>query len=328
MRLGLCCKFAAEPIRFRIVTATFLGQLPRDEQRWRLLALGLENAAALRAAIRYSATHGIGAFRVNSQILPLKTHPQLGYAVEMLPDAGRLVDAFRACGALARQLDIRLSFHPDQFVVLNSPRSDVIRHSIAELAYQAEVAGWIGADVINLHGGGVYGDPKSALHRLKTTIRSLPGNVRQRLTLENDDRAYRPEDLLPVCMETGVPLVYDVHHHRCLPDSLNAQAATERALETWNREPLFHVSSPKNGWTVRNPRLHHDWISPDDVPDAWRDIRLTLDIEAKAKERAIAILRPQLEARGFTLTLDRQGKAGGHGLPGGPDPPSSPTDQR
>ena len=61
--------------------------------------------------------------------------------------------------------DIRLSFHPDQFVVLSSPHPEVVANSIRELEYQARLAEAVGADVINIHAGGVYGDKPSALQR-------------------------------------------------------------------------------------------------------------------------------------------------------------------
>ena len=216
IRLGLCCLFASEPIRFRTTTAHVLGRQPREEQLIRLSRLATDNAAALHNALAYCASHAIGSFRVNSQILPLRTHPALGYCVEELPDGRAIQEAFRACGAFARSHALRLTFHPDQFILLASPRPEVTRASIAELDYQAEVATWIGADVLNIHAGGAYGDKPAALARLAETLRQLPAAIRQRLTLENDDRIYTPRDLLPFCEAHQIPLVYDVHHHRCL----------------------------------------------------------------------------------------------------------------
>lgn len=252
------------------------------------------NAAALRQAVEYCAAHGIGAFRINSQILPLRTHPRAGYEMKDLPGGAELARQFKACGRLARRLNVRLSFHPDQFVLLHSPRPEVVEASLRELDYQAEVAGWVGADVINIHGGGAYGDKPAALRRLAAAIRKLPRPVRSRLTLENDDRIYTPADLLPVCEAAGVPLVYDVHHHRCLPDGLSVEEATRRALRTWDREPLFHLSSPRFGWKGPHPERHHDFIDPRDFPSCWLGLDLTVDIEAKAKELAVLKLKRPL----------------------------------
>jgi len=287
IRYGLCCAFRDQPIRFRTATATAAGRLAPAERLKRISEFAAANACALFEAIQYCVLRGIGCFRVSSQILPLRTHPIVGYDVEQLPAASALVAAFERCGAAATAGGIRLTFHPDQFVVLNSPRADVVRSSIDELRAQAEVAEWIGADVIMIHGGGAYGESVSAIDRLKRCIDRLPHCVRSRLALENDDRNFAPLALLPVCDEMDVPFVYDVHHHRCLKDGMSIGEATERAISTWDREPLFHLSSPAGGWTADQPRVHDDWIEPSDFPREWLGRSITVEIEARAKEAAV-----------------------------------------
>jgi UV DNA damage endonuclease len=298
LRLGLCCTFAREPIKFHTTTATALLRLPKPARLARLADLCRSNAEALLASLEFCASHGIGAFRINSQILPVKTHPAAGYEMDELPDGADITTRFRECGRFARSKGLRLSFHPDQFVVLNSPNPQTLANSLAELDYQAEVAEWVGADTINLHGGGAYGDKAAALDALRKNIELLPRPVRSRLTLENDDKVYTPADLLPVCADTGVPLVYDVHHHRCLPDGLSIEAATEQAAATWKREPLFHLSSPIEGWRGPKPQRHHDYIDSRDFPAVWENRALTVEVEAKAKELAVLQLLTWLEKNG------------------------------
>lgn len=294
IRLGLCCLFKNQPIRFRRTTASHLKKFDREEQLDRLSAIAIDNANALFQAICFCHETGIGSFRVNSQILPLMTHPEAGYQIDDLPLSDQIVNRFRMCGELARSRNIRLTFHPDQFVFLSSPNPIVTKNSIAELDYQAQVAQWIHADVINIHGGGMYGDKSQALLRLEKELLSLKEVIRSRLTLENDDRVYTPSDLLPVCRKLGIPLVYDAHHHRVNPDRLSMVDATALARETWDREPLFHISSPINGWRGKELRKHHDFIDPADFPEYWRDFDLTVDVEAKAKEEAVLKLRKDL----------------------------------
>ncbi|MDX1708514.1 MAG: hypothetical protein R3274_07935, partial [Desulfobacterales bacterium] len=118
-----------------------------------------------------------------------------------------------------------------------------------------------------------------------------------RLTLENDDRIFTPADLLPFCKDTGIPFVYDVHHHRCLPDGNGVETTTEQALETWDREPLFHISSPLGGWKAKNVRRHHDYINIKDFPKNWLALPITVEVEAKAKELAILKLTKDLRRK-------------------------------
>jgi UV DNA damage endonuclease len=294
IRWGLCCIFREEPIRFRRATAKYLSKLAPDERMQHLSDVCMHNATSLLEALKFCRRNGINAFRINSQILPLKTHPLIGYAVRALPRSTRILDTLKKCGAYCRQHNLRTSFHPDQFIVLSSPSPDVTRRSIADLKYQAQVAEWVNADVINIHAGGVYGNKNETLQRLAKRIRALPQNIRRRLTLENDDRLYTPRDLLPFCEKLGIPLVYDVHHHRCLSDDRTVADTTQRVLKTWNREPLFHISSPLRSKGNGNPRNHHDYIHPRDFPECWLNLDITVEVEAKAKELAVLKLMKDL----------------------------------
>jgi UV DNA damage endonuclease len=149
-------------------------------------------------------------------------------------------------------------------------------------------------DVINIHAGGGYGDKPAALKRMGQVVKTLSQAVRSRLTLENDDRIYTPKDILPLCQEYQLPLVYDVHHHRCLPDGLSVKEVTTAALKTWGREPLFHISSPRQGWQGAQPGWHHDYIDENDFPVEWRLLDITIEVEAKAKELAVRKLYADL----------------------------------
>ena len=300
IRFGLCCIFREEPIKFRRTTAKYTKELDRQAQLNHISAICEHNAQSLFRSLQFCYDHDIRDFRVNSQILPLKTHPDIGYQIENLPNHRSIIDAFLKCGEFCLKNDLRTTFHPDQFILLSSPDEDITLRSILELKYQAEVAEWINADVINIHGGGAYGHKTEALRRLAIRIKTLPDSVRSRLTIENDDRVFTPKDLLPLCAETNIPLVYDVHHHRCLQDGMSVAKTTELALQTWNREPLFHLSSPLNGWASKSVHKHHDYIDPKDFPECWTNLDITIEIEAKAKELAVLKLKKHLDSHGHT----------------------------
>jgi UV DNA damage endonuclease len=303
IRWGLCCQFLDAPIRFRTATHRYVATLESDAGRAYLAAIARHNAASLADAVKHCATLGIGAFRINSQILPLATHPVSRYVLADLDPDGSITAAFRSAGELARELDVRLSFHPDQFVVLNSERADVVASSVDEMRMHGEMAALIGADVLTLHAGSTAGGIPEALARLERGIEQLSPAARERLALENDDRRFTPEVILPLCERLGVPMVYDIHHHRCNPDSLDVHAATERAAATWGaREPHFHISSPRAGWTGGDARPHADYIVAEDFPDAWRERALTVDVEAKAKERAVLAIMAAVARRPVAIT--------------------------
>lgn len=301
LRFGLCCIFRQEPIGFRQVTAKTLRGLPREVQLSKLSDICLHNTRSLRQALEFAVQKGIGAFRITTPLFPRYTHPEVGYQLEQLPDRATISLEFTDIRAFRQTHDIRLSFHPDQFNVLSTPRPEVFENTMRELEYQAMLADLTDAEVINLHAGGVYGNKGEALLRLQRRIEVLPEPIFSRLTLENDDNAFTPKDLLPVCEGLGLPMVYDVHHHRCLPDGLPVDEVTDRVVRLWQslgREPYFHLSSPKNGWGKGSPKPHADYIDPADFPDCWLDRTATVDVEAKAKELAVLRLMEDLALPG------------------------------
>ena len=292
-RLGLCCTFLAEPIKFRQTTVRYASTLSPPDRLRHLNEISLHNARTLAEATQWCRAHGIGAFRVLSQLLPLYTHPEVGWTLDSETGAG--------VGALlkkARTKDVRLSFHPDQFVVPGSTSAATVAASLRELEYMGEVAKLIGAEQMTIHGGGAQGGKAVALDRLARELVHLSPRARSRVVLENDDRVYTVEDLLPLCERMKIPLVYDVHHHRCNPDRLNVEEATKLAAHTWgDREPWAHLSSPAVGWKGGDARPHADYIKLSDVPAEWRDRTMTIDIEAKAKELAVLKLQKELSRK-------------------------------
>jgi len=294
IRLGLCCQFVHEPIKFRTTTAKYASTLKNPLTFFDSLVL--HNAQSLRKALTYCQKHHIGGFRITSRFMPLATHPSFAYSIYTLPNSEKIIEMLTEC---RKTTQIHLTFHPDQFVLLSSPKADVIQRSIADLEYHAELAEILDADVINIHGGGGYGNKKEALKRFTTHFTYLSERIRKRLTVENDDRTYTPSDLLPLCQEHHIPLVYDVHHHRCLPDDLSIEQASHVCLDTWNRPPVFHVSSPLSQKKFRN---HHDYVKASDVPECWKSIDdLTTEVEAKAKEQAVLKLQKELKHLGWAL---------------------------
>ena len=293
IRAGLCCIFKEAPVKFRQTTAKALSALSAKEQIRKVSGLCLENTKTLLKALELVKALGIRSFRIMSPLFPIYTHPEYGYTLDSLPERDEILSFFGKIKKFRAANDIRLSFHPDQFIVISSPNPAVVKNSFAELSYQAMLCGLCGAEVINMHAGGVYGDKASAMKRFEFNFKELPANVKKYITLENDDVSYTVKDLAPLCRKLKIPLVYDVHHHRCNPDGLTVAEATRLCVESWKRagerEAYFHISSPREGWGSGKPKPHADYIDIEDFPGEWLslDCDFTLDIEAKAKELAV-----------------------------------------
>lgn len=303
INFGLCCLFKKENIKFRRTTAKALGTLSHEERSIKLSDICLNNAVQLFEALKKCKELKIRSFRILSPLLPLYTHPVVGYTLEELNCREDVYAIFNKIKEYSSSNNIRTSFHPDQFILLSSPDQGIVDSSIRDLNYHAEIASLIGADVINIHAGGGYGDKNQTIERLLRNIEDKRlESVREYLTFENDDRIYTPEDILRINSCSGVPFVYDVHHHRCNPDALTIKEATESSILTWEksgRKPLFHISSPKEGWNSGKPQSHSDYIDVNDFPVEWLELKrdITLDVEAKAKELAVLKLHDDIKKK-------------------------------
>ena len=123
LRLGLCCQFLDSPIRFRTATHRYVSTLSRPARRTYLAAIAADNAIALAAAVERCAELGIGAFRINSQMLPLGTHPVSGYALESLDRSGAILSAFASARPTRSRRRAREARRPDTGLTMKAQRS-------------------------------------------------------------------------------------------------------------------------------------------------------------------------------------------------------------
>jgi UV DNA damage repair endonuclease len=188
-------------------------------------------------------------YRMSSDIAPYATHPDMPQFHSMVADSDAELRAF---GAKAREYDIRLSFHPSQYVLLNSPNPELTRKSIWDLSSQAEMLDRMELDdeaVMITHVGGVYDDHEASRARWIEGWEQCPEHVRRRLVLKNDDIRFSAADVLWIHERTGVRLIFDYQHMWCLnPERLDMRDTLERFLGSWPDErgrPKIHFSSPR-----------------------------------------------------------------------------------
>lgn len=126
--LGLVCITVSDQVRFRALTRKRLLQLSVSEQEQALRLLYTENIRRLNGAIDFCHNAKIRLYRLNSSLFPFADEP---LEAALLSE---LAAALRQVGERATALGIRLVLHPDQFVVLNSDRPEVIANSIKILS--------------------------------------------------------------------------------------------------------------------------------------------------------------------------------------------------
>jgi UV DNA damage endonuclease len=287
-KLGLVCITASKDVRFKTTTRKRLLQLEPEAQAQILRELYAENLRRLGVAIEFCHNHSIPLYRMGSGMFPF-ADDTVGEAV--LPE---FAEPMRAVGQQAEQLGVRLVLHPDQFVVLNSDRPEVIENSIKILSTHAQVMDLLGQPqsnwaLMNIHGG--KGD---RAERLIDTIRGLPDNIRSRLTLENDEYTYDARQIFEICQAAGVAMVFDAHHH-VIHEQIDSyedpsvQEMLEAARQTWIN-PEWQVVHISNGDKFFRDQRHSDLITI--MPSCYRSAPW-IEIEAKQKEEAIAKLQEE-----------------------------------
>ncbi len=151
---------------------------------------------------------------------------------------------------------MRISMHPDQFTLINSPDGRVFENSVRELVYHAQVLDLMELDTsakIQIHIGGVYDDKEKSKARFAERFEKLDEIVKRRLVIENDDSRYNLRDCLQTNRVTGVPVLFDVFHHRVNCSGETIQEAFVLFSKTWEEKdglPMLDYSSQEAGQRV------------------------------------------------------------------------------
>jgi UV DNA damage endonuclease len=256
----------------------------------KILELSSANLSALERILEWNAAAGIQLFRITSDVIPFGSHK-----VNKLPWQRLLRSQCERLGHLIRQRALRVSMHPGQFTVLNSPRREVVESSVKELEYHADFLDALGvpeSHKIVIHLGGVYDDKAQSLNRFIQNYRTLGAGVRARLVIENDERCYSIADALKVGQAVSAPVVFDVFHHswNAALEPRPVRSIVQLAARTWKRRdgrPKIHYS---NQWPGKPPGTHSKSISLKNFEEFYHQIAdLDLDVmfEVKDKERSV-----------------------------------------
>lgn len=252
-----------------------------------LLEKVANNLECLQRILEFNVEHGLLFFRISSDIVPFASHP-----VCRVDWAKHFSKEFQRIGRFIKKHGMRISMHPDQFVLINSLDSGIVKRSVAELAYHAEILDAMKLDVtakIQIHVGGVYGDKRKAIERFVREYKKLPLAIKRRLAVENDDRLYSLADCLVVHGRTGIPVIFDSFHHECLNNGESLIEAVALAGGTWKKRDgvlMVDYSSQKKGARKGTHVEHISVLKFKKFLAGTRGFDFDLMLEIKDKERS------------------------------------------
>lgn len=225
------------------------GLKSNDSRRWQNEPHVRVSIEYLHAIFDYLEEAKISMYRISSDFAPYLTHPDMPQFHNQLDEARGELEAL---GKRAREMKLRLSFHPSQYIILNSPNPKLVQTSTRDFLAQAtmlDIMEQPDEAVVVTHVGGVYGEPEAALQRFIDNFKALPEPARRRLVLENDDVSWSVRDVLRIHEATGIRCIFDHQHHGCInPDERDAVSACCDILKTWSSScrPKIHFSSPRS----------------------------------------------------------------------------------
>ncbi len=278
-------------------TITYTNYINKNYNASKLLEITKDNLEALNEIIKYNIKNNFHFYRLTSKLVPLATHNKVSFDY-----IAPLKDEYKKISKLINDNGIRVDTHPDQYAVLNSMDSKIVKNTVEILEYHYKIMDALGIKdkIIILHVGSSACGKKASITRFINNFNKLSDYIKKCIAVENDDKIYNIKDVLELCHKIKVPMVLDYHHFICNNEGENLKDYLNDIIESWNgRLAKMHFSSPKSK-LKKEFRSHNDYINSDDFINfinliKTQDKDIDIMLEAKAKDDAISRLVRQLK---------------------------------
>ena len=271
-RIGFACKWIDHPTQVNGISAkddakqyntgattvAWLNRQSKAVAEQRLWDLMVQNIEATRRLVERVGTldERLRMVRLSSDILPVYTERSWSYFWLRSDVVEYLEQGFARVGQIAREHNVRLSFHPGQFTVLASDNPDIVERSLEEFEYHADMARFMGYGKefqdfkINVHIAGRAGPAgiRSAYSRLSPEARNC-------ITIENEEISHGLSDCLTI--SDLVPIVLDIHHYFIREGEYiqPTDLRIPRLLDSWRGiRPVCHFSQSREDYLVDHPQ--------------------------------------------------------------------------
>jgi len=286
MKIGYACLTEGVPhVRYK---SCLLKNATPDH----LMNLIDHNLKTLAKVLDYNIENNIRLFRITSDLIPFGSHPINTLAWQQL-----FSDSLAMIGQKAKDHGMRLTMHPGQYTVLNSPNEEVVKRAMLDLNYHCAVLDGLGLSPQHkmiLHIGGIYGNKEAAMNRFIANFDRLDETVKQRLIIENDDKSYTVEDVLAISKQINIPVVFDNLHHAILHgDHLDGEIdLINRVKQTWKPEDgtqKIHYS--EQAWN-KKIGSHSETVAIDQFMAFYQRLnRHDIDIMLEVKDKNLSALK-------------------------------------
>ena len=239
-------------------TITYTNYINKNYNTSKLLEITKNNLDSLYEIIKYNVKNNFHFYRLTSKLVPLATHDKIDFDY-----IAPLLDEYKKIGKLINDNNIRVDTHPDQYAVLNSMDSKIVKNTVEILEYHYKIMDAIGIKdkIIILHVGSSACGKKASITRFINNFNKLPDHIKKCIAVENDDKVYNIKDVLELCHKINVPMVLDYHHFICNNEKEDINDYLKEIIDTWDGKlPKMHFSSPKSK-LKKEFRSHSDYIN-------------------------------------------------------------------
>lgn len=273
-------------------TITYTNYINKNYNTSKLLEITKNNLDSLYEIIKYNVKNNFHFYRLTSKLVPLATHDKVDFDY-ITP----FLDKYKKIGKLINDNNIRVDTHPDQYAVLNSMDSKIVKNTVEILEYHYKIMDALGIKdkIIILHVGSSACGKKASITRFINNFNKLPDHIKKCITVENDDKVYNIKDVLELCHKINVPMVLDYHHFICNNEKEDINDYLKEIINTWDGKlPKMHFSSPKSK-LKKEFRSHSDYVNKECFIEfinilKEQDKDIDIMLEAKAKDDAISRL--------------------------------------
>lgn len=250
------------------------------------------NLNSLENIIDYNVQNGIKLYRISSDIIPFGSH-----FINNVEWWSEYEEILLKIGMKISNAGIRISMHPGQYTVLNSPDHNVVQKALNDLKYHAAFLNALKLDNKNkiiLHIGGIYGNKAKSINTFINNYLTLEETIKNRLIIENDDKNYNIKDALLISKEISTPVVFDNLHHELNPPDNNYSEFEwiEKCSKTWKEcdgKQKIHYSQQK----MNAPKgAHSDTIYINKFLKFYKELTdKNIDIMLEVKDKNLSAIK-------------------------------------
>lgn len=302
MKIGYACTPLSTPLR---TTRKFTLNSYNEETLKTTIS---DNLLDLYKILEFNNKLGIKLFRISSDIIPFGSH-----SINTFNWSKYFSNELKSIGEFIKNNNLRVSMHPGQYTVLNSPKDEIVNKAIDDLNYHTSLLDSMGLNSehkIILHVGGVYDSKVESTERFMNNYTLLSKSIKNRLIIENDEKNYSFINVLNICKAINAPMVFDNLHNECFGDNnYTLDKLFELAKSTWSNEKCNMKVHYSQQDTKKKTGSHSPTIFTDDFLKYYsvaKNYNLDIMLEVKDKDfSAIKTINLIKESQNALTEVDR-----------------------